>query len=175
TVPLAPDVITGRAVLDGLIVHVHDIVTEPDAEFATNKAIAQATGARTLLGVPLMRKGSAIGAIGIFRKEVRPFSPSQIALVKTFADQAVIAIENTRLFNELQARTAELGRSVEELEALGEVGSAVSSTLDLDTVLTTIVTHATQLSGTQSGLIYDYDEGNEELRARATIGLATNI
>src|SRR5262249_20067357 len=88
---------------------------------------------------------------------------------------AVIAIENVRLFNELRARTAELSRSVGELKALGEVGDAVSSTLDVDTVLTTIVTHATQLSGTQSGLIYDYDEGSEELRARAAVGLSEDI
>jgi signal transduction histidine kinase/DNA-binding response OmpR family regulator len=93
-------------------------------------------------------------------------------MLQTFADQAVIAIENTRLFNELQARTAELGRSVEELKALGEVGAAVSSTLDVDTVLTTIVTHANKLAGTQAGVIYDYDEATEELRPRATSGYA---
>ena len=87
----------------------------------------------------------------IRRTEVRPFTDKQIALLKTFADQAVIAIENVRLFQELQARTRELARSVEELKALGEVSQAVSSTLDLETVLTSIVSNAVQLSGTDGG------------------------
>ena len=78
----------------------------------------------------------AIGSIHMRRTEVRPFSDKQISLLKTFADQAVIAIENVRLFKELDARTNELTRSVGELKALGEVGQAVSSTLDLETVLT---------------------------------------
>src|SRR5262249_60199692 len=110
----------------------------------------------------------AIGAIVIRRAEVRPFTDKQISLLKTFADQAVIAIENVRLFNELQARTHELARSVGELKALGEVGQAVSSTLELETVLATIVSHAVQLSGTDGGAIYEYDEQSEEFLLRAT-------
>src|SRR4029077_19722475 len=80
----------------------------------------------------------------------------QISLVTTFADQAVIAIENARLLSELQARTADLARSVEELTTLREVGQAVSSTLDLATVLSTIVEHAVGLSGAEAGAIYRY-------------------
>jgi signal transduction histidine kinase len=99
---------------------------------------------------------------------VRPFTPVQIKLLETFADQAVIAIENVRLFQELQARTHQLARSVGELKALGEVGQAVSSTLDLETVLTRIVSHAVQLSGTDGGAIYEYDEKSEEFLLRAT-------
>ena len=97
-----------------------------------------------------------------------PFTEKQIALLKTFADQAVIAIENVRLFQELEARTRELARSVGELKALGEVGQAVSSTLDLQTVLSTIVRHAVQLSGTDGGVIYEYDEAAEEFHLRAS-------
>ena len=85
--------------------------------------------------VPLLQKGEFIGALIARRTEVRPFTPAQIKLLETFADQAVIAIENVRLFKELEARTSELTRSVGELKALGEVGQAVSSTLDLETVL----------------------------------------
>ena len=96
------------------------------------------------------------------------FSDKQIALLKTFADQAVIAIENVRLFKELDERTNELTRSVGELKALGEVGQVVSSTLDLETVLTRIVSHAVQLSGTDGGAIYEYDEPSEEFLLRAT-------
>src|SRR5262249_55533053 len=99
---------------------------------------------------------------------VRPFTEKQIALLKIFADQAVIAIENVRLFQELQARTSELARSVGELRALGEVGQAVSSTLDLQTVLSTIVRHAVQLSRTDGGVVYEYNEAAEEFHLRAS-------
>ncbi len=167
---ISRDVVAGRAIIDRRVVHVHDILAEADAEFATAKAFQPETGQRTMLAAPMLREGNAIGAILIRRTEVRPFSEKQIELLKTFADQAVIAIENVRLFQELQSRTKELGRSVEELKALGEVGAAVSSTLDLDTVLTTILTHANKLAGTQAGQIFDYDEATDELRPRATIG-----
>ena len=93
-----------------------------------------------------------------------PFPEKQIALLQTFADQAVIAMENVRLFKELEARTTELTQSVGELQALGEVGQAVSSTLDLETVLSTIVARATQLAGMDGGSCYEYEEVREEFR-----------
>src|SRR5262245_20652837 len=135
----------------------------PDAQVAIERE-----GVRTMLVAPLEREGIAIGAILIRRTEVRPFSGKQIALLKTFADQAVIAIENVRLFQELEARTRELAQSVGELRALGEVGQAVSSTLDLQTVLSTIVRHAVQLSRTDGGVVYEYDEAAEEFHLRAS-------
>src|SRR5262249_11920466 len=92
---------------------------------------------RTFLAVPLRQKGELFGALIARRTEVRPFTQAQIKLLETFADQAVIAIENVRLFQELESRTRELARSVGELKALGEVGQAVSSTLELETVLAT--------------------------------------
>ena len=107
----------------------------------------------------------------IYHQEVRPFTDKQIALVETFADQAAIAIENARLLNELRQRTDELGRSVEELRALGEVSQAVNSTLDLETVLSTIVAKAVQLSGTEAGAIYVFDDLQREFRLRATYGM----
>ena len=123
---------------------------------------------RTWLGVPLRQQTEFMGGLVARRIEVRPFTPVQIKLLETFADQAVIAIENVRLFKELDERTNELTRSVGELKALGEVGQVVSSTLDLETVLTRIVSHAVQLSGTDGGAIYEYDEQSEEFRLRAT-------
>ena len=105
---------------------------------------------RTVLGVPLLREGVPIGVLATSRSTVRSFSDKQIELATTFADQAVIAIENVRLFDEVQARTRELTQSVEELRALGEVSQAVNSTLDLETVLSTIVAKAVQLSNTDA-------------------------
>ena len=105
--------------------------------------------------------------IVIYRHEVRPFTDSQVALMETFADQAAIAIENARLLTELQARTDQLTRSVQELQALGEVSQALSSTLDLDTVLRTIVSRASQIAGTDSCTVYEYDEQAEDARSCA--------
>src|SRR5262249_38709815 len=110
-----------------------------------------------MLGVPLLREGFPIGVIVLLRSVVKPFTDKQIELVETFADQAVIAIENVRLFDEVQTRTRELTQSVEELRALGEVTQAVNSTVNLETVLSTIVAKATQLSGTEAGAIYVFD------------------
>jgi signal transduction histidine kinase len=158
----------GRAVLDRQTIHVHDILAEIETEYPDARIPQQLTGTRTVLMTPLLREGVAIGCISVRRTEVRPFTDKQIALLKTFADQAVIAIENVRLFQELQASTGELAQSVEELKALSEVGQAVSSTLDLDTVLTTIVGRAVQLSGTDCGVIYEYDDATQEFRLKAS-------
>jgi signal transduction histidine kinase len=157
-----------RSIVDRQTLHIHDLLAEVDTEFPDSKAIQEITGTRTSLSTPLLREGVAIGAIHIRRPEVRPFSDKQISLLKTFADQAVIAIENVRLFQELEAKSCELARSVEELKALGEVGQAVSSTLDLQTVLSTVVRHAVQLSGTDCGIIYEYDEPTREFHLRAS-------
>src|SRR5262249_18518010 len=130
--------------------------------------LGSTTDTRTFLVVPLRQQGELIGTLVARRMEVRPFTPPQIKLLETFADQAVIAIENVRLFQELQARTSELARSVGELRALGEVGQAVSSTLDLETVLTRIASHAVQLSGAEGGAIYEYDEESQEFHLRGS-------
>jgi two-component system, NtrC family, sensor kinase len=124
-------------------------------------------GWRTHLSVPLRQQRQLIGLLNARRTEVHPFTPAQIKLLETFADQAVIAIENVRLFQKLEERTGELARSVGELKALGEVGQAVSSTLDLHMVLSTIVGRAVQLSGTDCGIIYEYDEPTQEFHLRA--------
>jgi len=164
-----------RAVIEGETVHVQDLAAEVETEFPEARIAQQLTGSRTILATPLLREGVAIGVIVIRRREIRPFSEKQIALLKTFADQAVIAIENVRLFKELDQRTNELTRSVGELQALGEVGQAVSSTLDLETVLTSIVSHAVQLSGTDCGVIYEFDETTEEFNLRASHRMETEV
>ena len=158
----------GRAVIDRQTVHIHDLAAAVETEFPESKSRQSVTGARTVLATPLLREGVPIGAIFIRRTEVRPFTDRQISLLKTFADQAVIAIENVRLFQELEARTRDLAQSVGELKALGEVGQAVSSTLDLETVLTRIASHAVQLSGADGGAIYEYDEDTLEFQLRGS-------
>jgi len=170
TMPPAPTRGTpsGRAILDKQTIHVDDIAGEFETEFPESRLMRQYSGARTILATPLLREGTPIGVITIRRTEVRPFTEKQIKLLETFAAQAVIAIENVRLFQELEARTRDLARSVGELKALGEVGQAVSSTLDLQTVLSTIVRHAVQLSGTDCGIIYEYDEPTQEFHLRAS-------
>jgi GAF domain-containing protein/anti-sigma regulatory factor (Ser/Thr protein kinase) len=166
--PLTRGIPGSRAILDRQTIHVHDMEAEIDSEFPEARDLRRLASARTVLATPLLREETSIGAIVIRRQEVRPFINKQIALLKTFADQAVIAIENVRLFQELEARTQELARSVGELKALGEVGQAVSSTLDLQTVLSTIVGRAVQLSGTDCGIIYEYDEPTQEFHLRAS-------
>ncbi len=158
----------GRAIQTRSVVQIPDVLQDHGYAFKSELATM---GFRSLLVVPMLRKGEPIGAIAVGRSERGLFSDKQIELLNTFADQAVIAIENVRLFGELQTRTQELTRSVGELRALGEIGQAVSSTLDLDTVLTTIVARAVGLSGSDGGSIYEYDEATEEFALRATHNL----
>jgi two-component system, NtrC family, sensor kinase len=155
----------GRAILERAVVHIPDVEVDPEFQ---HQALTRAIGFRSGLFVPMLREGAPIGVILVARAEAGPFSDSEIELLKTFADQAVIAVENVRLFKELQARTGELTQSVEQLTALGEVSRAVSSTLDVETVLDTIVSRASQLAGAAGCSIFEYDEDAEQFELRAT-------
>jgi len=167
--PIVRELAGGKAMLDRETIHIPDAFA-PDVqiEFPETWKLSHEVGVKTLLATPLLREGMPIGYIVIRRREAQPFSDKQITLLKTFADQAVIAIENVRLFKELQERTRELAQSVGELRALGDVGQTVSSTLDLEKVLATIVSHAVQLSGCDCGVIYEYDESAQAFNLRAT-------
>jgi GAF domain-containing protein len=164
-----PRTATGRMIATKKVVHIVDVAAEQLAP--VTKTALELGGIRTVLTVPMLKENELIGAFILSRQEVRPFTEKQIALVTSFAAQAVIAIENARLLNELRQRTDELGRSVGELRALGEVSQAVNSTLDLEIVLSTIVAKAVQLSGTDAGAIYVFDEREREFRLRATYGM----
>ncbi len=174
SLPLDRGTVNARAVLETQIIHVADLQTEVD-DFPDGSAIARQLGHRSTLSVPLIRDGIAIGSICLRRSEAKLFSARQVALIQTFADQAVIAIENVRLFKELEARTGELTQSVDKLTALGEVSRAVSSTLDVETVLDTIVSHASQLAGADGCSIFEYDEGAEQFALRATHNFNTEF
>jgi len=147
--PINRESIPGRAVVDRRTVHIPDLTAVPLDDLPARAS--RRSGVRSVLATPLLGEGVAIGSIMLRRTEVRPFTTRQVALLETFADQAIIAIENARLFEELQHR-------VGELQALGEVSQAVSSSLDLPTVLSTIVSNASRLSGSDGGILYEYDE-----------------
>jgi signal transduction histidine kinase/CheY-like chemotaxis protein len=164
--------LVGRTLLERKTVQITDVMADPDYALPELQRLA---GYRTKLGVPLLRDRIPVGVIALARRTVRPFSEKQIELVTTFADQAVIAIENVRLFSELQERTRELGQSVQELRALSEVTQAVNSTLDLETALNTIVAKAVQLSGTDAGAIYGFDRDKRQFQLRATYAIDTEF
>src|SRR5215469_11873779 len=148
----------GRLLSGERLIHIADITA--DKAYAEGdplrKATAELGGSRTHLLVPLFKDSSLLGTFVIYRQVVRPFTDKQIALVENFAVQAVIAMENARLLGELRSRTAELVRSVEELQLLSEVGQAVSSALDVRAVLSTILTRSVGMTGADAGAVFRY-------------------
>ncbi|MGH7793555.1 MAG: GAF domain-containing protein, partial [Candidatus Binatia bacterium] len=158
SMPLNRETVTGRAVIEAQAVHIHDLAAEPETEFPLGKIFQQRFGQRTVLATPLMREGVSIGAIAIRRMEVQSFSDKQITLLKTFADQAVIAIENVRLFKELQERNAALREALEQQTATSEVLRVIaSSPTELQPVLDTLIANAVKLSGATRGHVRRYD------------------
>src|SRR5437867_8585152 len=148
----------GRAVIDRQTIHVHDIAAEVETEFPEYKHIQQRIGTRTALATPLLREGVPIGVIFIRRTEVRPFSDKQIALLKTFADQSVIAIENVRLFQELQTRNRDLTEALEQQTATSEILQVIArSPTDIQPVLATVAESAARLCNANETQIYRFD------------------
>jgi GAF domain-containing protein len=162
--------ISGRAVADRHPVHVHDVLSDEGTDFTNAREMSRVDGCHTLLGAPLLRDGEGIGAIVLRRAEVHPFSDKQIALLQTFADQAVIAIGNVRLFEQVQARTHELAESLEQQTATSEVLSVISrSAGDLAPVFDAMLSKAMQLCGASFGVLNTYDGG--QFHTAATYGL----
>jgi transcriptional regulator with GAF, ATPase, and Fis domain len=158
TRPVARGTVTGRAILDRQIIHIQDMMAERDEDYPEARRIDERMGIRTSLAVPLLREGLAVGAILIRRTEVRPFTPAQIKLLETFADQAVIAIENVRLFKELQQRNRDLTEALEQQTATSEVLRVIaSSPTELQPVLDTLIANAVRLSGATRGHVRQFD------------------
>jgi PAS domain S-box-containing protein len=163
--PRAPNrsFIMGRAFVDRAPVHVADVTAEPGYDPRTLAVLQRAAPYRTYLGIPILRHGVAIGAIGCGRREVRPFTKRQIELVQTFAEQAVIAIENARLFEEVGTRTRELTEALERQTATSKVLGVISrSTFDIQPVLDTIAETAGQLCRADRGNIWRLADGTFE-------------
>ena len=156
-----------RSIRERKAVHILDIRNEGSSFHGP----VDQTPARTVLAVPMMRQDQAIGTIVIFRDVVEAFTEHQIEMVTTFADQAVIAMENVHLFRELQNRSNDLARSVEKLQGLSAVSQAVSSTLDLQTVLASIVSHAVALSGADVGAVCEFRERERNFKIQASYKL----
>jgi signal transduction histidine kinase/CheY-like chemotaxis protein len=157
----------GLVGLERRAVLITDARTDPRYEW---REALELGGQRSMVGVPMLAGDQAIGVIVLQRHKVDPFDERTIQLATTFAAQGSIAIQNVRLFQELERRGGELARSVDELRVLGEISQAVSSSLDLDEVLTTIVTHAVRLSGAEGGSIFEFDDETELFGIRATFG-----
>ena len=146
---------SGRALLERRVVHIPDAVADPEYTWMQAQKLGDF---RTVLAVPMLRGGNPIGVLTLTRREVRPFTDKQIELVTTFADQAAIAIENTRLFNELRQRTDDLSESLEQQTATSEVLRVISSSpTDLAPVFETILGTATRLCEGNLAALWRYD------------------
>jgi two-component system NtrC family sensor kinase len=157
--PIVPGrgTLTGRAALEAKMVHIPDVLADP--EYTLTEAIKLGKF-RTMLGIPLLREGTPIGVMTLTRTAVQPFSDKQIELVETFADQAVIAIENVRLFDEVQARTRDLSESLQQQTATADVLKVISrSTFDLRTVLQTLIESAARFCDADKAIILREKEG----------------
>ena len=145
----------GRAFLDGVSVQFEDVLADPTYDAHTRKVLQRALGYRSFLAVPIIRDGQPIGVIGCGRRKVRPFTATQIALVQTFADQALIAIENARLFQELRHRTDDLAEALEQQTATSEVLKVISSSPgELEPVFEAMLKNAVQICGAGFGNLF---------------------
>jgi GAF domain-containing protein len=159
-VPVTRGSAGGRAIIDRTAVHIDDLAALPETEFPEARDLQRMFNHRTMLVVPLLREASAVGAIALFRFEVRPFSERQVELLKTFADQAVIAIENVRLFTELQASNRELTTALEQQTATSEVLRVISrSQTELQPVFDAISDSASRLCGADLAGVFRVVDG----------------
>jgi signal transduction histidine kinase/DNA-binding response OmpR family regulator len=159
--------LVGRVGLDRRATQITDVLADPD--YGQTDA-QRAAGFRTIMGVPMLLDGEVVGVLSVWRTQVDAFSDRAVEVLTTFAAQAALAVRTVDLVRTLESRTDELGRKLNQLEALGTVGQAVSSSLNLTEVLNTIITQAVQLSGSDGGSIYEFDEDAREFRVETVCG-----
>ena len=167
--PRPPDggTVAGRCILERRVIHVPNIAADPDIA-----QVSRDLGGSAIVAIPLLRDSQPIGAIALNGSPAGGFSDSQIKLLQTFAEQAVIAITSVANFRALRERTAELTRSVAELQALEEVLRAVNSSLELETMLSTIISRAVQLSGADEGTVYEFDNAAQVFVPKSAYGMS---
>src|SRR5581483_5152452 len=164
--PVSRDFVAGRAIIDKATIHLHDVLSDEGAGFPEAQRMSSKAGLRTILAVPLLAEGKVLGDIMLRRTEVRPFSDKQIALLQTFADQAVIALGNVRLFEEVQDRTRDLQESLQQQTATADVLKVISrSAFDLKPVFSTIIQTASRLCEAEFALIYELHGDRYEIVA----------
>jgi GAF domain-containing protein len=167
--PALPSFVLGRAFLEGRPAQVEDVLAEPNYDARTRQTLQAMLGYRTFMAVPIFRAGVPIGVVGCGRRRVEPFTATQIELLNTFAEQAAIALDNVRLFNELGARNRDLTEALEYQTATGEVLKVISrSTFDLQPVLETLVETATRLCTADTGFLLRRE--GDVYRAGAAVG-----
>jgi len=164
--------LVGRVGLDRQATQIADVLADPDYG---RPDVQRVGGYRTIVGVPMLLDGEVVGVLSVSRTQVNPFSDRAVEVLTTFAAQAALAVRTVDLVRVLGSRTDELGRKVNQLEALGAVGEAVSSSLNLTEVLNTIVTQAVLLSGTYGGSIYEFDEDAREFHVRTVCGTSPAV
>ena len=171
-VPRNRGTLTGRVAIDRRTQQIADVLADPDYDLPEFQRLA---GYRSIIGAPMIVDDDVVGVLTVWRTTVEPFDEHTRSLLTTFAEQAALALRNVELSAVLQSRSAELARKVDEMEALAEVGEAISSTLDPDEVLTTIVEHAVELSGADGGSLMEYDEDSLLFRVRTTYGTSDDV
>jgi signal transduction histidine kinase/DNA-binding response OmpR family regulator len=167
--PVVPErgSLVGRVGLNRRATQITDVLADPDYGQTEAQRVA---GFRTVMGVPMLLDGEVVGVLSVWRTRVDPFSDRAVEVLTTFAAQAALAVRTVDLVRTLESRTNELGGKVNQLEALGAVGQAVSSSLNLTEVLNTIITQAVQMSGSDGGSIYEFDEDAREFRVETVCG-----
>jgi len=171
-VPLDRESLAGRVALDRQATQITDVLADPDYGRPVSQRVG---GFRTIIGVPMLLDGEVVGVLSVWRTRVDPFSDRAVEILTTFAAQVALAVRTVDLVRALESRTGELRRKVDQLEALGAVGQAVSSSLNLTEVLTTIVTQAVLLAGADGGSIYEFDEGAREFGVRTVFGTTPEV
>ncbi len=166
-VVLDRETLAGRIGLDRRAMQITDVLADPDYGRTDAQRVA---GYRTVMGVPMLLDGEVVGVLSVWRTQVDPFSDRAVEVLTTFAAQAALAVRTVDLVRALESRTDELGRKVTQLEALGAVGQAESFSLNLTEVLNTIITQAVQLSGSDGGSIFEFDEDAREFRISTVCG-----
>jgi signal transduction histidine kinase/DNA-binding response OmpR family regulator len=171
-IPVDRNGLVGRVVIDRATHQITDVLADPGYQ---NREYQRRGGFRTIMGAPMLIGDDVVGVLSVWRTEVEPFAPRIASVLATFANQAALAVRNVQQTSALARRSAELTAKVEQLEALSEVSKVLGSSLDVEEVLSTIVSHAVELSATDGGSLMEYDPATRLFRVRAAYGTSDKV